>query len=158
MIDFYKVGNKITQYRKKANLTQDELANQLFVTRQALSKWETGISIPSIETILDLSQIFEVSFEEILCLHEEGITKIETHDLFKNHTRAFVVKQIVEGLIKVDIPEVFYQCSSNERMIILKAIKEKKIPCNLKALKVRLTVSEQKYLFNQVYIGGNYDY
>ncbi len=48
MIDFYKVGNKITTFRKLSHMTQDDLAEKLNVTRQALSKWELGISAPQV--------------------------------------------------------------------------------------------------------------
>ncbi|AUD63413.1 hypothetical protein BK010_07335 [Tenericutes bacterium MO-XQ] len=44
MIDFQKVGNRIASYRKSLSMTQDDLANQLYVSRQALSKWENGSS------------------------------------------------------------------------------------------------------------------
>lgn len=54
MIDPLKVGSKIATYRKQLSLTQDDLANRLNVTRQALSKWETGLSLPSIEGIVEL--------------------------------------------------------------------------------------------------------
>lgn len=44
MIDFIAVGNNIASKRKGLNLTQEELANRLFVTRQLVSKWENGVS------------------------------------------------------------------------------------------------------------------
>ena len=59
MIDFYKVGNKITTFRKLSHMTQDDLAEKLNVTRQALSKWELGISAPSINSLLSLCATFE---------------------------------------------------------------------------------------------------
>ena len=49
MIDFVKVGNRIQTLRRNSNLSQESLAEQLFITRQALSKWENGTSIPSID-------------------------------------------------------------------------------------------------------------
>ena len=45
MIDFVKVGMKITKYRKEQNLTQDDLAEALFVSRQLVSKWENGTGV-----------------------------------------------------------------------------------------------------------------
>ncbi len=71
MIDFTSVGIKISSLRKANNMTQDDLADKLYVTRQALSKWEQGISIPSIDTIITLSQIFSVSFEDLLCMNDD---------------------------------------------------------------------------------------
>ena len=62
MIDFVKFVNLIQTLRRNINLSQESLAEQLFITRQALSKWENGTSIPSIDSLLEISKIFNVSF------------------------------------------------------------------------------------------------
>ena len=59
MIDFVKVGARIAEYRKKSGLSQEELAERLFVTRQAISKWENGTSVPSIDTLCEISKMFK---------------------------------------------------------------------------------------------------
>jgi len=152
MIDFQKVGKRIAQLRKAQNMTQDDLANCLYVSRQALSKWELGMSAPSIDSLIMMSTLFKVTIEDLLCLND--ISKIErTTPLFPTQDRSFIVSQIISGELQIDIPSMFYQFSDNERMLILRAIKEKKIPCNLKDLKPRLTISEQKFLFNNTYGG-----
>ena len=60
------LADKITNLRKKAGWSQEELANQLGVSRQSVSKWESGASIPDLDKILRLSQIFEVSTDYLL--------------------------------------------------------------------------------------------
>ena len=45
-MDKKKIGNSIKNARIRNNLTQDELADKLYVTRQTVSKWETGLSFP----------------------------------------------------------------------------------------------------------------
>ena len=70
MVDFVKVGIRIAEQRRKHGMSQDELAERLFVTRQAVSKWENGISVPSVDALCDISKIFSVSFEYILGLFE----------------------------------------------------------------------------------------
>lgn len=60
------LGDKITNLRKKAGWSQEELAHQLGVSRQAVSKWESGSSIPDLDKILRLSQLFEVSTDYLL--------------------------------------------------------------------------------------------
>lgn len=52
--------------RTKMGLSQDELANKIFVTRQAVSRWETGETTPNIETLKLLSQLFNVSINTLL--------------------------------------------------------------------------------------------
>lgn len=52
--------------RKSHNLTQDELAKKLEITRQAVSKWETGTTIPDLEVLLKLSKLYEITINDIL--------------------------------------------------------------------------------------------
>ena len=56
----------ILQLRTKKGLSQDELAEQLFVTRQAVSRWENGDTIPNTETLKRLSALFDVSINTLL--------------------------------------------------------------------------------------------
>jgi len=60
------LGEKIHQLRKSKGLSQEELAGQLTVSRQAISKWELGESIPDTENVMQLSKIFEVSTDYLL--------------------------------------------------------------------------------------------
>ena len=56
----------ILELRNKAGLSQDELAERVYVTRQAVSNWETGKTQPDIETLTRLAEIFDVSVERII--------------------------------------------------------------------------------------------
>lgn len=56
----------LLELRKKNNLTQDELADKLFVTRQAVSRWEAGETTPNVETLKLLSKLFDVSINTLL--------------------------------------------------------------------------------------------
>ena len=58
--------NVIYQLRTKSGLSQDELAEKLFVTRQAVSRWETGETVPNSETLKLLSRQFNVSINTLL--------------------------------------------------------------------------------------------
>lgn len=58
--------NIIYQLRTKKGMSQEELAEKVFVTRQAVSRWETGETVPNTETIKLLSKIFNVSINTIL--------------------------------------------------------------------------------------------
>lgn len=157
MIDFYKVGNKITTYRKLSHMTQDDLAEKLNVTRQALSKWELGISAPSINSLLSLCAIFETSFENLLCLNDNDRKNINLDNIFENHSRSYVINQIIRGELKLNIHKILYQLSPVERMQVLKAIKEQKITCDHVNLSAVLTPAEHSFLYNQtIHIGGKY--
>ncbi|MHC5246985.1 helix-turn-helix domain-containing protein [Enterococcus sp. LJL90] len=56
----------LTEQRKKRHLTQNDLAQKLNISRQSISKWETGEATPTIENIIRLSQLFEISIDELL--------------------------------------------------------------------------------------------
>lgn len=59
-------ADKIIQLRKERNWSQEELASQLGVSRQSISKWESGSSLPDLDKIIKLSQIFDVSTDYLL--------------------------------------------------------------------------------------------
>lgn len=60
------IGKHLKTLREKNNLTQEQLADKLFVSRSNVSKWERNISLPDAETLLELSKIFNVSVDDIL--------------------------------------------------------------------------------------------
>jgi transcriptional regulator with XRE-family HTH domain len=64
--DFMKTKDIIYELRTKKGLSQEELAEKIFVTRQAVSRWETGETIPNIDTLKLLSQLFDVSINTLL--------------------------------------------------------------------------------------------
>ena len=55
-----KIGNKITEARKKINISQAQLAQRLFISSQAVGKWERGESMPDIITLNRLAEILGV--------------------------------------------------------------------------------------------------
>lgn len=59
-------GEKLQQLRKEQNLSQEQLASQLQVSRQAISKWELGSSSPDVENVVALSRLFHVSTDYLL--------------------------------------------------------------------------------------------
>ncbi len=62
--------NMISKYlqflRKRNNYTQDDLAKELGISRQAVSKWETGLTIPDLEVLLTISKLYDISINDIL--------------------------------------------------------------------------------------------
>ncbi len=76
------IGNKIKEYRNICNLSQEELADKIFVTRQTISNWENNKYYPDIKSISLLYNIFNVSLE-IFIEKDLGEMKkvIETNDI-----------------------------------------------------------------------------
>lgn len=65
-MDQQKIGKFICSLRKEKNLSQTQLADMIPISRQAVSKWERGITIPDSSVLIKLSEIFAVSINEIL--------------------------------------------------------------------------------------------
>lgn len=61
-----QVSTSIKQLRKEKSLSQEQLAEQLHVTRQAVSNWENGKTQPDIDTLTALSEAFSVSIERLI--------------------------------------------------------------------------------------------
>ena len=59
-------GEKIAALRRKAGMSQEALADQLGISRQAVSRWEVGIAIPSMDNLLALSKLFGVPTDELM--------------------------------------------------------------------------------------------
>ncbi len=80
-MNMQKIGKFILQLRQEKNLSQSDLANLIPVTRQAVSRWEKGQSIPDSSTLLIISKIFDVSINELL--NGERLKKEEPKKLEK---------------------------------------------------------------------------
>ena len=65
------LGERIASYRKKAGYSQEGLAEQLGVSRQAVSKWETGEATPDAERIIALAKVLGVTTDALLLGREE---------------------------------------------------------------------------------------
>ena len=66
-MDQIKIGKFIAECRKKTNLTQMQLAEKLNITDRAISKWETGKSLPDSSIMLELCDILGISVNDLLC-------------------------------------------------------------------------------------------
>ena len=65
-MDQVKIGKFIAECRKKQNLTQSQLAEKLFITDRAVSKWETGRAMPDSSLMLDLCNILNITVNDLL--------------------------------------------------------------------------------------------
>lgn len=70
-----KIGRFIAESIKQNKLTQDQLAEKLGITKNAVSKWERGLSLMDLSILKPLSQFLKVSIVEIL--NEENLIKIK---------------------------------------------------------------------------------
>ncbi len=71
-------AEKLKSIRKKAGLSQEQLAEKLGVSRQAVTKWETETGIPDIENMMAISALFDISIDELLS-NERGMKKSDEY-------------------------------------------------------------------------------
>lgn len=70
-----EIGKKINQLRKLSGMTQEQLAEKLNVSRQTVSKWESGGTSPDLDSVIKVSRIFHVSLDDLLM---EGDANVAT--------------------------------------------------------------------------------
>lgn len=87
-------NEKLQQLRKQNDLTQEQLAGQLYVSRTAISKWESGRGYPNIDSLKSISELFSVSIDDLLS-SEELITLAESENI-NNMNKVF---SLVYGIV-----------------------------------------------------------
>ena len=87
-------NEKLQDLRKQKGLTQEELAEYLYVSRTAISKWESGRGFPNIESLKEISKFFSVSLDELLS-GEEILAIAEKDHKEKERT----IRDLVFGLL-----------------------------------------------------------
>ena len=93
-----ELNEKLQQLRKQKNLTQEELAQALYVSRTAISKWESGRGYPSIDSLKAIANFFSVSIDELLS-GEELLTLAEEDHKQKNRH----LLDLVFGLVDLSV-------------------------------------------------------
>ena len=101
------IGEKIAEARKANNLTQEQLAELMGVTRQSISRWEQNLAYPEVEKILHLSDILNVSCDYLLKENEtrkDGISgEIEKQSVVTRLLKGLVGKKAKIDLLDGDI-------------------------------------------------------
>jgi len=65
-----KIGYRIKELRKEKELTQTQLAKLLNISQDSISLWERDISLPTVDYVIELCRIFDVSADYLLCLKD----------------------------------------------------------------------------------------
>ena len=124
------IGKFITELRKEKNMTQQELADKLFVTDRAVSNWENCRRLPDISLLKELSNIFNVTIDEVISgrriqkeekskLLEENIIKIyTTHKKIENLQILTEILIFVGILITITLTSLIAKTTS-EKIITL---------------------------------------
>ena len=82
------LGEKLYELRKNKNLTQEEVAEKLNVTRQSVSKWETNQSTPDFDKILPLCELYEISPNDLIKGNEQELEEEKSeNDINSNEAK-----------------------------------------------------------------------
>ncbi len=82
--DYLTIGEKIQSHRKRLGMSQDELGQKLHVSRQTISLWEKDQTVPTIDNLIRLKEIFGISVDEILgCSIEEKIDEVLPNEIYE---------------------------------------------------------------------------
>ena len=96
-------NEKLQELRKNKGLTQEELAEALYVSRTAISKWESGRGYPSIDSLKEISKYFSVTIDELLSTDE--VLTIAEKD---NKQKEKHLKSLVFGLLDISVFMFFF--------------------------------------------------
>lgn len=98
------ISSQIRNHRKRISLSQEELAERIYVSRQTISNWETGRSYPDVHNLLLLSALYEISIDELIKgdveIMKDKISSRELHNLTRMMILFFVLMFITLPLVK----------------------------------------------------------
>ena len=87
------LGTKISELRKARGMTQDELADKMGVSPQAVSKWENDLSMPDLPVLIELSDFFHISLDDFLK------EKVQTVELLPEDKRKDIEQMFLSCLL-----------------------------------------------------------
>ena len=120
------LSEKLYKLRKNSGLSQEQLAEQLNVSRQAISKWESGTAVPESEKLITISNYFGVSVDYLLKDDEEDKSKVTDSTIEEKPKMiagiiiciAGILSMVIWGLLSIFSPKVSDQISDSSMITI----------------------------------------
>ena len=104
-----ELGNQIRKYRTELKLSQDDLADKVYVTRQTISNWENDRNYPDIRSLVLLSNVFGISLDILVKGDLEQMKdEIKTEDIRKFQRESRVYGILLAGVIALPMPLLYY--------------------------------------------------
>lgn len=94
-----KIGTKIIELRKERNMTQENFAKLFHVTRQTVSNWENEKSYPDLQTLVQISNEFDVSLDTLLKEDMHMVKKIDSNKFYKKAFIGFITCILTVGVL-----------------------------------------------------------
>lgn len=108
-VSIVEIGTKIAQARREQGITQVELADKMSVTRQTVSRWETGAAFPDIEKVAGLAEILQVSCDYLLKENlsvKDGEPSMEGTEILEKRNS---VTKLLSGIVGKNVRITFYE-------------------------------------------------
>jgi len=103
-----KIGKQLQKQRKLHSMSQDELAVKLHISRQSVSKWENGVTLPSFSNVVAISELFELSLDELIKGDAELMEHFEDNGKVQfSKTETIVITSIVVAIVVFVIAKLF---------------------------------------------------
>ncbi|MGO3469226.1 MAG: helix-turn-helix domain-containing protein [Weissella hellenica] len=97
------LGTKIKVQREKKNWSQQELADQIHISRQSISKWEQNKAIPSITNIVMMSNLFNISLDELMKDDEILVNKMDAQMKIARSLRNIMISVLIAFVLFIII-------------------------------------------------------
>lgn len=109
-MDHLDFAQNVTALRHKHGITQEALADFIGVTKASVSKWETGQSLPDIQSLLLLATYYDVTLDELLGYHP-SLSKMQIRSLYHNLAKDFATKPFEEVFARSqNLVKTYYSC------------------------------------------------
>ena len=107
-------GNNLVNLRKQKGWSQDELADNLNLSRQAISKWENDLSMPDVDNVKKISRVFSVGIDELLNneVPKDKAVALDINKQDKKDKIINLIKTIILALVIIYIINVIYKFAS----------------------------------------------
>ena len=107
-----KMGERLLALRKEHGLTQEQLAEKIFVTRQAVSKWERGESVPDLELLVALAELYGVTLDELVTgsgapAEDSRSASVDTDVFRKSRMKKLLLRMAVVFVLSVGVWGLF---------------------------------------------------
>lgn len=101
-----KIGDKLKEARLRKNMTQEEVAEKIFVSRQSISNWENNKTYPDIGNVIALSDLYEISLDKLLKGSDNFMKHLEeSTDIVKSNKKLMAI--VILALIAMIVMAIF---------------------------------------------------
>ncbi|BCR35146.1 helix-turn-helix transcriptional regulator [Mariniplasma anaerobium] len=149
MLNLEIISKKIIEKRKQIGMTQNELADALYVTRQAVSKWEMGKCLPSIDVLIEMTELFDVTIDYMLDGSDLRDNDYATM-LMQFPREAVIYRFINSDNLNENIKNIFYLLTTKERKQMINQVLNGHLKLDTQMLWPYLSRAERKYLLGNM--------